>query len=294
MSLMPTSIYDPERAREQFPSLAFLVDDPEIGAVFRQFYEEGHDQMGATGAQWLQYKIAQTSWWRNNSQSARQYLSLQETQPGEWNRQLARSQAEVTSLANRLGVTIPPDRLAWIAERAVVEQLSEFEIRWMITQGQWATNSSSPIRGQVKQAFSNYLLPYNERLSDDATGNIINQQWTIDNLNEVLREQAKQLYPHLARQLDSGLNMQQILDPYRQTISRTLEISPDDIDFMDPQWRAVLDYTDAQGQSMNRLMTLTEAEIFARNQPRYKFTKQGRASASSLGETLAQAFGAVA
>ena len=286
------STYDPAKAQQDFPALGYLVNDPEISAVFREYYEGNHDQDSTNGAQWLQYKISQTNWWRTHSKTARQLVATYNNDPAEYQRQLDFQKESIRAMASRLGVNLTEDRLQAIAEKSLAENLSEFEQRYLITSGPWSTNASSPIRTQVRQAFSNYLLPYNQSLADDATGNIINQQWTIDNLNSVLAEQAKQLYPHLAAQLDSGMTMQQIVDPYRQVIARTLEMSPDSVDFQDPRWRQALDYVDDKGN--HRLMTLTEAAQFARSQPEYDYTSQKLSDAASLGNTILKTFGQVA
>jgi hypothetical protein len=268
------STYDPAKAKQDFPSLAFLVDDPEIGNLIRSYYEGNHDLDGTEGIKWFQRQVYETQWWRTRSSSARDALALQYTDPGEYSRRYDLSRAHVYQLASSLGVELSPDDLNWYSTRALAENLSDFEIRFMFTQGHWSTNGNSPIAQQVRAAWNDWLVPFNQRSYEDAVGNVVNQQWTMDNVNANLASQAKALYPHLAQQIDSGQNMRQITDPYRSAIANTLELAPDSINFSDPRWRNAIDFIDPQGN--HRLMTISETQRFAMQQPEYAATMGAR------------------
>lgn len=281
--------YDRNKVIQDFPPFAFLVDDPEVGDIFRRFYEQDKHLQGQAGMNWFESQIFQTRWWRTRSANARDIAVLQQTDPAEYSRQLDLSRARVQALLTNLGAWVPPDRQDWIAQRAVAENLSDFEIRWMITSGEWKTGVASPVAAQVRSAFAKYLVPFNQELNNAAVGNIINEQWTVQNLEEALRTQAKFLYPHLTSQLDSGMDMRQITDPYRSLLASTLEVSPEQIDFLNPKYRAAIDFIDERGE--HRLMSLTEAERFAMSLPDYRATRGAREKSAEVGQVLARELG---
>src|SRR5262249_22588168 len=59
-----------------------------------------------------------------------------------------------------------------------------------------------------------------------------------------LLAQAKSLYPTIATQLDQGLTVRQVADPYLQMAQQELGVDPNTINLTDQKWLKMLNQTD--------------------------------------------------
>jgi hypothetical protein len=131
----------------------------------------------------------------------------------------------------------------------------------------------------------------NDILSD-WTRKIASGQYTEDNLTAQLASWAKQMYPHLSQQIDSG-EFQNFTSVIKNQLSSILEVAPGQIDMVnDPRWRQTIDTLDDKGN--HRAMTLYEVQQYARQQPEYRYTRGARDQVAQLGDTIAKQMGAVA
>jgi hypothetical protein len=100
---------------------------------------------------------------------------------------------------------------------------------------------------------------------------------------------AKAAYFGLSDQLDAGLTLQEIFQPYRDLAARTLELAPDAVDFMDTKFSAAFGSKDKGPMSMGEFQDLLKSD------PKYGYdkTKQAKNDARSMVMAMAQAFGKV-
>lgn len=119
---------------------------------------------------------------------------------------------------------------------------------------------------------------------------ITGQVYTEDTLRQKAKDYAKILYPHLNQQLDNNYSLEDIFEPYKEVAARTLDISPNQIDFADNKWKKALSQT-AQGTQMN----LGEWETEIRSNPDYgyQYTKQAIKDSQDMAFFIARAFGKV-
>lgn len=112
---------------------------------------------------------------------------------------------------------------------------------------------------------------------------------TLDSIKAKGLQLAKAAHFQLAPQLDAGLTLDEIFSPYRDLASRTLELAPDSIDFMDPKFRA------AFGSTTERPPTLGEWQDMIKSDTKYGYenTKQAKSDAVRLVNTMARVFGEV-
>lgn len=115
------------------------------------------------------------------------------------------------------------------------------------------------------------------------TGSIL----TADSIREKAKRIAKSAYFHLSEQLDSGLTLDEIFEPYRQAAARTLEMSPEQISLDDPL------YSMALNPYENRQMSLGEWTRMIRSDSRYgyQYTTAANQAATNLGLAISRAFG---
>ena len=112
---------------------------------------------------------------------------------------------------------------------------------------------------------------------------------TADTFKKKGIARAKAAYFQLAPQLDAGLTMAEIFQPYRDTAAKVLELAPDSINFNDPKWSVAFGSTTKPPMSMGEFLD----EI--KTQPKYNYgnTKQAKSDARNIVQTLAEAFGKV-
>lgn len=120
----------------------------------------------------------------------------------------------------------------------------------------------------------------------DRKGVVLNQNALI----ERAKNSAKALYPHLGQQLDSGLSLDDLFKNYRNYAAQTLELDPNQIDFVkDPKW------SEAFGTEKDGPMSLAAWQTKLKTDPKYgwRFTNQANQQATSVVSTLERAFGLI-
>lgn len=107
-----------------------------------------------------------------------------------------------------------------------------------------------------------------------------------------VQQTAVSLYPTLAKQIQSGLTVNQAVDPYRQKAASLLEISPDSIDFSKPQWAKAIQQVDPKTGDRTQ-MPLWQWERTLMQDPSYgyQFTNTARTQAATMAQTIGRMFG---
>jgi hypothetical protein len=89
----------------------------------------------------------------------------------------------------------------------------------------------------------------------------------------------------------AGITPADVLAPVRQAIAENLELNPEAVDLLDPDFNEVMQIETKDGTF--RPMTAAEASTWARSQEAFKGTKTAEQAASGLAERLGQTFGKV-
>jgi hypothetical protein len=103
-------------------------------------------------------------------------------------------------------------------------------------------------------------------------------------------------YPTMKTQIEQGMTPSQIFDPIKQEVSKTLEVSPDAINWQDPKYQQVFQYSPPKGApdaGVVRPMTITEAVNWARQQPEWMNTQQGNQAGASLVKSIGNLMGVI-
>lgn len=102
---------------------------------------------------------------------------------------------------------------------------------------------------------------------------------------ELIRIQAKTIFPALSDKIDAGYTVKQLLSPYLQARATILEEDPDLVD--------ISTLSDVANDATKGLKSLYDYQISLRNDPKWRFTKNAQDSLSSTALTLAETFGLV-
>jgi len=143
----------------------------------------------------------------------------------------------------------------------------------------------------VQSAAREFGVPLSRQAVDGWVKQIAEGKATQDDYLTYVRNQARSLFPTLTEDLDRGLTVEQVADPYRQVAARVLQINPTDVDFSKSQWNRALNFAGEQGG--RRTMTLDEWENVLRQDDQYGYLKTDEAQqkAYAVARSLGAMFG---
>lgn len=288
-----------ELIRTQYPYLAFLLNDPEIGPLLLQAVDPNTGFDAAT----FQAKLYATNWWKTHSDAARQWLVLQATDPATAQAKRDELEAQMRDMAGQFGVPLSDDQYRFLVELALQngQSINSEAIRdGILSLAQFSEEmptgglgSIGSLEMQIKDlANKKYLVGVSDQDAFTWATQILSGQKTLEGITADLAHVAAQRFPSLAQQIAAGSTPGDIIAPVVNLVAQQLEISPDKIDLMnDPRWSKILSVADpATGL---RPMTYSEALSFARSQPEWANTLNGKAAGADLTSTIVQTFGEV-
>lgn len=289
-----------ERIAEQFPFLAFLARHPEIGPLLSKAVDVNQPY----SAERFRAEVMKTKWWRNQSETQREWQILKNTQPGtaKWESEKVRSSLSQAAMAfgrpldknqlrwftehmMSLGITDPnhPMVLGWINSLPVAAHT--LPKRWgvgktgeaahavtNITRGQWYAKNSDALTYQTAQ-------------------NIAQGTDSLEALNARKAVEAARRYPHFAQRIQAGETLADITANARSIIAEELELgSPEAVNVFAAEWRGLLGVKDPATKK-TRQMTDSEVVHLARNRPQWWKTMNGRQADAQAATAMLETFG---
>lgn len=267
-------------------NLAGLLDGvPELKGILQQ----------ATTGQWstakFQEAVNQSSWYKTHNQTVRQALALKYSDPATYNQNLQNSQNHIGQLAAQLGVTLTPLERSSLADQLTMggwddTTLSNHISRYF-TQNNGSTNKIFGQAATTEQQLQQLASEYGTGLTSDTltgwTQAILSGAQTTDSYKQFVLNGAKAKYPGLTQQLDDGLTVNQIADPYRQSMAQLLELDPNAISLQDPNIKQALQGTTTatNGKATTATMPVWQFENQVRSDPRWAKTQNAVDTVSS-------------
>lgn len=286
-----------DEIREQYPTLAFLVNDPEVGPLLR----DAVDPNKGFSPQTFQAKLYQTKWFRTRSTTQREMSILARTDPGEYKRRLQQQISDVRSQAQLFGLNLTPSELRYMAttnlSKGIAADSAEFRSslrNWLKTKKSgsktFGQGSVLAAKQQVKGlAREQFYVPMSEKEAHNWGVALALGTRNEEGLKLLLNQRAQQLYPHLRELLRSGSTMEDIFSGHRALIAEELELSPEMVDFR-KDWSKVLQQVDPQS-GKPRPMTLHETQTLARQDQRWWRTSKGREADAGMANFMLKTFG---
>lgn len=262
-------------------SMGFLKSNPELKKKFEQATAE------TWTAQKFQAEIRNTEWWKTTSDSARQAQVLETTDPATWQAQLDATELQVRLLANEIGAAVPESKLKSIADTVARTGMQEGELRQSLSEFVNFTRDGM-LKGEAgmhEYAIKQYAEAQGVQLGDDAIKHqaqlIVKKLATTDDFKLQINEQAKSAYPGYAAQIDGGMTMKDLAQPYQNVMSEVLELPSTSGGLQDPIIKQALNGLDENGKPAG--MTLPQFTDILKNDPRWRKT------ASAQGQVMATA-----
>lgn len=284
-----------EMAKTLYGYLGWYIDHPEVGPTILRAAEQGWDSERLRG------ELSKTNWWRTTAETARQWDALLVMDPATAERRLKETGLSIKLAADKFGVLMPPDLLTKLSHNALRFGWNPAEIQLaLISQTKW--NNLAPftqgalgkLMADVQRLAADYMVPVTTKQAWQWARRIAGGASTIENVQAKLAILASTKFPHLGDEIARGTAPSQIFAPHRNVIAQTLEISPDDIDFLgDRTWAPVTSFKDPSS-GKTRQMTLAEAARYARSRPEWARTGNAWDSVTQAGDAVLQIFGKVA
>jgi hypothetical protein len=284
-----------EMAQNYGFALSFLNSDPELKKIFNQaVYGNGKDDMGSWSTAKFVAAIRNTQWYQKHAESWRQADLLQKSDPQTYNAKIAALTAQLSDRAAALGAPMSWAQLQTMAGNALHLGWNDAQI-------------NDQMAGYVKAVNG----VYNGSVGDDV-GSLRNVAWRNGvNLSDVtlqsyaqqiakgsasrsyferqIRQMAKTAAPGYTDQLDAGMDLYDISDPYRQSMAKILELNPTDIDLFDPTIRSALTAVGQDGKPTSKSLWQFENDL--RKDPRWLSTSNARSAGMSVAHKVLQDFG---
>jgi len=283
-----------DAAREMYPEYYAIVRNiPEIAELLELAVA------GEYTPQQFQAELEQTNWWQQTTASAREWDINGERDPASQQTLIDNQITNIRSIAlNQFGVRLSNENLQALAVDSLRLGWSSAFLQNAI--GDVATQSTAGISqlraGYIGQQLRETANDYGIAVSDATFNQWVNKvavgQETVATWQDYAKVQAKNLFPSIADRIDAGETFQQIVDPYRQTAAKVLELGTgEDIDFTAPEWAKAVTFMDSEGNQ--RPMSYTEWNDYLRQTRSfgYEYTTEARSRAYSVAQDLANIFG---
>lgn len=278
-----------EQAANYGWSFAFLSSIPEVKKIFSQAVD------GTWTADKFQAALRDSKWWKENSDTMRQAQVQQKTDPATWKATLEATKLQVQQLASQIGAAVPVSQLDKIANSVASTGMDENGLRQVLAQ--YVTFSKDGTMtgeaGMHAYTMKQYAHANGVDISDQALKNqaalVVKKLATTQDYESQIREQAKSSYPGFAPQIDAGQTMQDIANPYIQTMARELELPSAALSLQDPTIKQALNGLNKDGKPTGKNLMDFESQL--RNDPRWGRTKNAQDQVMTTGLNVLRSMG---
>jgi hypothetical protein len=149
--------------------------------------------------------------------------------------------------------------------------------------------SSGVAQDAIKAMAQKYGINLSTQLAYDLVGNLVQGQTDEAGAEQVFKEQAKIMYPHLSEKIDAGFSPRQMADPYINNTMNILEKSSTEADMFSPYIKEALSYKDQNGVYV--LPTADEHARMLRGKDEWLQTRNGKESLMSAADNILKQMG---
>ena len=293
-------------------------------ALFKAFPELNKLLEKAVAQNWdpgkFQVELRQTDWFKNHSDVWRQNIALKFSDPGSYKERLANSQTTLDNLAGAFDADLSNKARRRLAERALLFGWDEAQIRDVLAahvrpgkDGHYEGELST-IETQLRNTALRNGVRLNREQLRNWMRNIVRGDSSQEQYQRVIRSMAARHFDHFADQINGGVDLADIAQPYIQTMADVLELNPGGIDLYDHTIRQALSgfRNDRRGQNSGQgggkpkdgkggkddnsrhnssPMTMSEFEDYLRADKRWQYTDQAREQATEYAIRLGESFG---
>lgn len=278
---------------DRFPEFATMLGIPEVADLLVKA-----SQQTWTPA-YFQEQLWNTQWWKQTPESSRTWQTRKLVDPATAGGQAKTMSANVIATATSLGVDLSPAEVAWYTEFASSEGWDQSALTRAIvdthTAKKFHAGTVQSTADSLHATAANYGVSLSDQNAHHWATQIATGRQTQDGFENWTRNQAKAAYPGLEAELDAGLTVKQVADPYMQIASQTLGLNPETLKLTDPKWQRALQGRDATGKPTGPMTTMDWSRTLMTD-PAYGYgqSANGQSAALSLRDSLSKTFGVTA
>lgn len=269
---------------EQFGfALAFLKSDKSLWKLFNDAVKNDWDTAR------FQAKLKNTSFYKKNSESARNYDLLRTTDPASFNQQRTQLRAQIHDAAAAMGANMSGNQLTRITQNAMKFGWNDSQIR--DTLGQYVKAVNGVYRGeagasiqQVESTAYKNGIKLSAQTKQKWAQSIASGNNSASFYEQQVRNMAKSLAPSYADQLQAGLDLMDVASPYIESKAQILEMNPADIDLFDKDIRGAMSATTSDGKPSSKSLWQFEQDM--RKSPAWLKTKNAQDSTMSIAKQV--------
>lgn len=285
-----------EEALKEYGYVGTLAESvPELKKILLAMAAKGADVAEFTRA------VQDSKWWKTSADSVKQYTVLRATKPGEFTARQNSLIGKARRLAGQMGIGLSEGSggtLSHIVRSAMQfgwddEQLrAEIGNMYKLNRGKESGGDAGQTVQKLRQVYASYGIPYSEDAIAKATRAILSGRATVDTYVGSAIQSAKSRYAALAPQLDQGMTVHDIADPYMQVMANTLEMPQGKVSINDRRIQQALTARDDKGQPT--VQALWQFEQGLKTSPEWNHTKNATNAAFDMVSRIGQAWGFVA
>jgi hypothetical protein len=275
-------------AEEYGYAYSFLKSDKSLWATFLKAVK------GSWTAEKFATEVKTTAWYKKNSETVRAYQYLKSTDNATYLSQRGQLGAQIKDKAAALGATISGATITRIADNAMKFGWNESQIQDTLSSyvksvhGVYKGTTGNDIQTVQATAYKNGINLSKSTLNSWAH-NIAAGNTTAETLERQVRQMAKSLAPGYAKELDSGMDLQDIVSPYIESKAKLLEMNPADIDLFDKDIRSAVSGVTKDGKPASESLWQFEQKI--RQSPAWLKTQNAQDSVMSTAKKVLTDFG---
>jgi hypothetical protein len=239
--------------------------------------------------------VQDSQWWKTNAESVRQLVTLEATDPATYHQNLSNAASKVRLMSGQMGRT---GDIGNVALRALTENWDDEQIRSAIGQLETAAapdgngaygGDAGQLQNHLKQLAANYGVPATDDYITQTINSIQSGFGTLDGYENLIKARAKATYTHLASQIDAGMTVRDIADPFIATYAQTLEVPETSVNLSDPAIQKALQQRNPDGTATTQPMWQFQRAL--KDDPRYDKTSGARTEAYSTINRLGKDMG---
>lgn len=280
----------PEELAAQYGwAYGFLKSEPSLAKLFDGMVKENwtKDKFDA--------ELAQTDFWKNNADTARQALQMKSVDPASWNAAMMANRQMIQQLAYKMGAAIPDGMLPQMAEQMQMMGMGEEQLRPILAQYiDFSKNNLTGEAGMHEHTMRQYASDMGVDLSQQSVKNyaqlMVKGMSSMDDFQNFVKEQAVSAYPAFSEQImKGGQTLKNIANPYVQMMAQDLEMNPNEISLKDPLIKSALNGIDQQGKPVG--LSVVDFQSTLRGDPRWRSTQQAQDKTMAVGHKVLRDMG---
>lgn len=279
---MPAALTDAQKALEAYGfvyQMALAI--PELRGYLTQASQ------GGWSPELLKGTIESSPWWRTHADTVRNLAITQATDPATYTATLNNAKNLLGLRAEQQGRSYNDAQLTQLAlntlttnasfDTGVMDQLVASHLKLGIGEGDRRGGTAADMRNHMTTVAESYGVPTTSAYLDQWTTAIQVGHDSLAGFESLMRARAKAHYPQFADQIDGGMTVRDIADPYIRTMANTLEVPETSVTLKDNYVSKALTQRNPDGSATTQ--PLWQFEQTLKKDPRYAQTTQAKTDA---------------